>query len=309
VGEDSTLVSVLEPYDMYEWSPMGETGQSIWTVAGNYTVNVTDADGCVDSAMVNVIQVDNPVEPVITIAGDLEFCEGGSAVLSGPPGFPQYAWNTGSTTQDITVFESGIYTLYVTDSIGCSSAISSIEIIVNPVPVASFSYTLTDFTVDLTNLTLNATDYSWIAELEIPDSIPPAVIVGTSIAADTAFTFAVGGVYTITLFAENECGSDSTSVTLGIMNIGVQEASGIEGFNMYPNPAHNRLVMDMSLNENRKIDIQFFDQLGQIVLNQRNDLKVGANTINFDLSSLAQGVYSIRIADDQYTQVVKLVKR
>jgi PKD repeat protein len=277
---------------------MGETGQSIWTVAGNYTVTVTDADGCVDSAMVNVIQVDNPVEPVITIAGDLEFCEGGSAVLSGPPGFPQYTWNTGSTTQDITVFESGIYTLYVTDSIGCSSAISSIEIIVNPIPVASFSYTLTDFTLDFTNLSLNAADYTWT----FGDG-------GFDNAADPSYTYSEGGVYTITLIADNDCGSDTANLTLGVMNIGVQEASGIAEFSMYPNPAHDLLVMDMTLNENRKIDIQFFDQLGQIVLNQRNDLKVGANTMDFDLSSLAQGVYSIRISDDQYTQVVKLVKR
>ena len=298
VGEDSTLVTVLEPYSMYEWSPMGETGQSIWTVAGNYTVTVTDANGCVDSAMVNVVQVDNPIEPVITVTGDLEFCEGGSAVLSGPPGYSQYNWNTGSTTQDITVFESGIYVLYVTDSIGCSSATSSVEIIVNPIPVASFSYTLTDFTIDLTNLSLNATDYSWT----FGDG-------GFDNTENPAYTYGEGGVYTITLIADNDCGSDTANLTLGVMNIGVQEASGIAEFSMYPNPAHDNLVMDMTLIEDREINVQFFDQLGQVVLEQRNDLRVGTNTMNFNLSHLAQGVYSIRISDDQYTQVVKLVKR
>ena len=297
VGEDSTLVSVLEPYADYSWTG-GLSGQSQWLTAGTYQVTVTDANGCTDSTLFAVTQIDNPLPPVITITGDTVFCEGGSVLLSGPAGMNGYQWNTGSTTPDITVFDSGTYTLYVIDSTGCESATSSVNVTVNPLPLASFSYTLVDFTINLTNLSLGADNYDW----SFGDS-------NTSTVESPSHTYSLGGVYTITLVASNDCGADTANVTLGVMNIGVEEASGITEFSMYPNPVQDKLIMDLTLIENREMNIEFFDGLGQVVMAQQSALTAGANKLEFDLGHLAKGVYSIKIGDEEFTQVVRLVKR
>ena len=209
-----------------------------------------------------------------------------------------YQWNTGSTTPDITVFDTGIYTLYVTDSTGCESATSSVSVTVNPLPLASFSYTLVDFTINLANLSLGADNYDW----SFGDS-------NTSTVESPSHTYSLGGVYTITLVASNDCGADTANVTLGVMNIGVEEASGITEFSMYPNPVHDRLIMDLTLVQNKDLTIEFYDGLGQVVHAQQNALSAGANKLEFDLGHLAKGVYSIKIGDDEFTQIVRLVKR
>ncbi|WP_165769300.1 sialidase family protein, partial [Flavobacterium tructae] len=57
--------------------------------------------------------------PTANITGILNVCSG-STVLTASPG-ASYLWNTGETTQSITVTSLGNYSVTVTDSFGCSS--------------------------------------------------------------------------------------------------------------------------------------------------------------------------------------------
>jgi|GEM_PF-1694989 len=65
-----------------------------------------------------------PAKPVIAVNGATEFCQGGSVVLSGPTGFSSYVWSNGANTRQITVSESGNYTLKVVDQNGLISPVS-----------------------------------------------------------------------------------------------------------------------------------------------------------------------------------------
>ncbi|REJ80064.1 MAG: hypothetical protein DWQ44_08835 [Bacteroidetes bacterium] len=108
----------------YLWSPMGGTGQtSTGLPAGIYTVTVTDANGCTESATVNIIQppavsitLDNVVQPS---------CFGGSdgsidVTVTGGAGPNSYFWNPGgATSEDLANIDAGIYILTVTNS-GCT---------------------------------------------------------------------------------------------------------------------------------------------------------------------------------------------
>ncbi|MFY8034755.1 MAG: NHL repeat-containing protein, partial [Flexibacteraceae bacterium] len=71
-----------------------------------------------------------------TITGNPEICFGGSTVLTSSSATGNL-WNTGETTQSITVSTAGEYTVQVIDNV-CTSAISEpLEIIVNSLPQAS----------------------------------------------------------------------------------------------------------------------------------------------------------------------------
>jgi hypothetical protein len=77
----------------------------------------------------------NPEEiPVITADGDVVFCEGGSVMLSGPAS-SAYTWSNGAATQNITVTESGSYTLTIPGA--CQAWTSEpIDVTVEPTPAA-----------------------------------------------------------------------------------------------------------------------------------------------------------------------------
>src|SRR5690606_39941996 len=57
--------------------------------------------------------------PVFTLMSDTTLCTDQQIEIAGPSGFETYAWNTGDTTQNITV-EEGICELTVTDENGCT---------------------------------------------------------------------------------------------------------------------------------------------------------------------------------------------
>jgi hypothetical protein len=75
-----------------------------------------------------------PTTPSITANGPIEFCQGGSVVLSAPEGYQSYLWSNGATTQSITVTEPNNYTVRVTEN-SCQSASSeaiTVSLTTNP---------------------------------------------------------------------------------------------------------------------------------------------------------------------------------
>jgi hypothetical protein len=104
---------------------------------GTTTVTVTARDACGNEARAT-FQVTVTPNPSGAIAGSRIACPGGSSVLTGPAGF-FYRWNTGATTQSITVTQTGTYTLTITDKVtGCSSTLSA-QFTIVPKPVATIS--------------------------------------------------------------------------------------------------------------------------------------------------------------------------
>ncbi|MBL7925815.1 MAG: T9SS type A sorting domain-containing protein [Bacteroidia bacterium] len=95
-------------------------------IAANYEVTVTDAGGCSASLQINISQ------PLCTIAltethSDVTIPGGsdGAIVLqvAGNVGYTNFNWSNGSTSQNISGITSGVYTVTVTDSIGCSAVL------------------------------------------------------------------------------------------------------------------------------------------------------------------------------------------
>lgn len=125
-------IGVLE----YTWSN-GEMGQNqiVAPAPGAvYGLTVTDESGC--AGLDSVVLV--PAEALaIASVGALEFCENdpfafGPTVTGGAPPYT-FNWSTGSTDSTLFVFESGDYSLTLTDTNGCT-ATTSFEAVALPVP-------------------------------------------------------------------------------------------------------------------------------------------------------------------------------
>ena len=128
-GGTITLSAPAGPYS-YLWSN-GATTQSITVIlnipgAYPFTVTVTDSNTPPCSAnslpfTVNVYPL--PPAPVISTSGPTALCKGDSVTLTSS--FPTgNTWNTGATTQSITVHLPGVYTVTVINNHGCSASAS-----------------------------------------------------------------------------------------------------------------------------------------------------------------------------------------
>lgn len=137
-GETVTL-SVASTFVAIEWSNGMDSPSITVSEGGDYSVNVTNVNGCTGSDMVTVVE--NAI-PQFDINGDLNVCEGESTTLSVPNIYESYLWSNGMTSPLITVSESGIYTVEVTDANGCIGTQAVTVIIAdNPTPTISGSTT------------------------------------------------------------------------------------------------------------------------------------------------------------------------
>jgi len=112
----STILNAGEGFNTYLWSN-GEISSSILADSpGEYSVTVSDADGCSGNSSITVVEYPNP-EP--EISGDSLVCFGENTILSLIMGYESYSWSNGSNEAAITVNQSGMYSVTVLDSKGC----------------------------------------------------------------------------------------------------------------------------------------------------------------------------------------------
>ena len=102
------------------YSGTGVSGGQFDPASGTQTISYdyTDGNGCSGSATAAITV--NP-SPVVNLGADIS-TSSASATLTAPAGFASYLWNTGATTQSITVTANGTYSVTVTDANGCSGS-------------------------------------------------------------------------------------------------------------------------------------------------------------------------------------------
>lgn len=125
-GEESILTTNFDPQSFdYQWSLNGSTADSLLiNQAGNYDLTVTDDIGCSGSSSIEIIQVENPIDSIIGLAG---FCPDLSTTIAVTGDFEEALWSTNDSTTELTISAAGLYSVTVTDIYGCEIS-DSIEI-------------------------------------------------------------------------------------------------------------------------------------------------------------------------------------
>jgi uncharacterized delta-60 repeat protein len=134
-GTDVWLSCNNDPSFSYQWRrdgvniPGNNNDSLLVTQTGNYTVSIYVNNCPVTSNGVAVTITPLPAIPVITTSGNITSCFGGILTLNAPVGFSSYSWNTGATSANIDVTQSGSYFVTVENSGNCSS--TSLPFVVN----------------------------------------------------------------------------------------------------------------------------------------------------------------------------------
>lgn len=115
-------------YDSYEWST-GQTSQYIDVYGqGKYTLTCS-LGNCGSLSDEIVITFDTPV---LSLAKEKTICRGDTAIISAPPGFTQYRWSNGDTSQILRTSHGGTYYLVTTDR--CGTQLDSVKVMVDTIP-------------------------------------------------------------------------------------------------------------------------------------------------------------------------------
>ena len=193
---------------IYQWLPNGETSQSITVYgSGTFSVIVTDENQCSNESVPVTTTMFEQDDVEVVANGPTEFCNGGSVVLTASSGSSFVWYPNGETTPSITVTQSGIYSVSITDANGCSYASGdSVEVIVNPLPVPTITPNgPTEFcdggSVELTSSV--AESYFWAPNGETSQSI----------------TVTESGVYRVTVTDENGCQGTSAPVNVTVYDL------------------------------------------------------------------------------------------
>ncbi|HMZ89757.1 MAG TPA: T9SS type A sorting domain-containing protein [Chitinophagales bacterium] len=124
--------------ESYLWNTGATTASILADASGDYSVTVTDINGCFATSMVTtVIEYTEPVA-TISAGGPTTFCEGGNVELTASEA-ESYLWNTGATTESLTASSTGAYFVTITDINGCTATSGTITVTVNPNPTPVIS--------------------------------------------------------------------------------------------------------------------------------------------------------------------------
>ena len=259
--------------------------------AGAYSVIITSGGGCVSDPSDQVIVVVDPApdQPTITALGPTTFCEGDAVVLDADLiAGVTYQWSqdgielAGATDPQLTVTESGTYTVVVTGSNGCGSeAIASMDVVVNPLPAIPVITASSD-----TLMASGTGSFQWYLYGD--------PIVGATDAELVTFTT---GNYTVTVTDANGCTTISDVYTY--ISTGVAGPAGTDLI-VFPNPSSAAITISM----NAPGDLfEIIDGAGKLVMRGR---MTGSKT-TLDLASHPAGLYLLRILGDSEVAPVRIV--
>ena len=78
---------------------------------------------------------------------------------------------------------------------------------------------------------------------------------------------------------------------------------------LYPNPAHEKVVLSLSLQKDEAARVQLSNPAGQTVLVKTVLLTAGSNTMVLPLKQLVPGLYNLSIKGVSFTKQISFVKQ
>lgn len=261
------------------------------TESGSYNVKVTNQYSCSDADTVNVILRNNPL---VNLGNDTTVCNG--VVLNLNPGNTgiEYFWNTGQTSQNINVSSPGTYSVFVTNSQGCTKADTITVNMEGELPKIQGIQATNNgqYTFHFTAVNAeNVIGYDW----DFGDNS------AHSYQMSPTHTYPDAGNYIVILHLSSSCGffSDSSSAhILGINQLNVDKNE----MTVYPNPTRETATI-LNRGALKMENIEIYNVLGQVVYKAKADSK---DKHNLDLSGFSSGIYTIQIFTEKGTVARKL---
>lgn len=288
------------PYS-YSWntSPTQNTATAVSLAAGSYTVTVTDANNCSQTANVNVFNIGNTT---VTASPNQTICNGNSVTLSananGGTGPYTYLWTPGNLSgNSISVSPSSttVYTVVATDANNCAGTTTT-TVTVTPIPVTVVTpATVTICKGQSTVLTASGgTTYVWST--------------GGTNATETVNPTATT-TYSVIAFNGSCMGNTATATVTVSPCLSIDEQAVENLVVLYPNPSSGFINIEIGELKSDNFRVHIFNSIGEIVqIISLNDFS--NNRYIVDLNSKANGLYyfTFQYENEVFTKKVSVIK-
>jgi PKD repeat protein len=311
---------------VYQWQV---NGTNVGTNSATYTatnLNNNDDVQCILSSSLscatgnpassNIIQVTvsaNVTASLGVTVTDNQICTGETVTFTATPSnggsTPAYQWYmngnplAGYTSETVTTSSvpngANIY-CEMTSSESCvsgSPALSNtIVMAVADVPVAGFTYVPNQLDISFTNTSTGATSLLW----DFGDG-------QTSTDVNPVHTYAVDGMYIVTLTIYNSC--DTVNVMQSVNAYGTGFSNLISGVTVavYPNPNKGEFYVSVSSGEMVKMQIEVSDLVGRNIFATEATETSGKNLYSIDLGENENGVYLVKVTIGDNTSIYRIM--
>ena len=299
LGPDATSCTPVQldagvPGVNYLWST-GEQTQTIFaTSTGWYSVLAFQGSCSDEDSIFITIFTTSPVFAADTISG----CD--EVVIDAGPGFASYFWNTGDTTQSVTINDNDLIMVTVVDANECVTKDSIFAEIIGYSPTASFSELAVGDSVVTFDATLsfNATGYLW----DFGDG-------NTGTGMTTQHKYTSNDTFMVTLVVTNECGND-TLVKFVVVDYltNLEREALLAAVQVSPNPTNGMLNVEGRF-DSRMLELVLRDLTGRELDHLRKNNVTGAWRESLDLSALPSGIYLLEIRTDKTSVLTRVVKQ
>lgn len=265
----------------YNWSSGSNTATETNLLAGNYTVTVTDANGCTKVEQVSLISP-NPIQSNVTKNSPL--CNGGIGSISvnttGGMGSYTYLWSNGSTAQNQSGLVAGNYDFTVTDANGCTKY--NTVSLTQPAAIAVSSTTINETTGNDGSI-----------DISVSGGTPGFTYDWDNGATTEDITGLTAGDYTVVVTDANGCTLSITitvSSSVGLWDVTTEKSS----ISVYPNPSNGNIVLNgMESGQYRVVDVMGREIISFAVQHQK--------MMALDLVKLSNGVYYVQALGQSYS--------
>jgi hypothetical protein len=239
-------------------------------ISGLYVLNLTDATGCSNFQQFN-INSPTPISAQTNLSSPN--CSGDmngmiNLTLTGGSGTLTYVWINGETTEDIINIGAGIYSVTITDSLGC---------------IILYSYTLTEPSQIVINCSINGN----AIDITVSGGTPGYTFSWSNGATTEDLSNLSSGTYSVIVTDANGC---TSTQSFTVDNVGLEQQQSVE-LQVFPNPTNDELTIRGSVNSLGHHSYVIQDSYGRKVLEGSFE----DNEENLSVAHLAPGLYQLHV--------------
>ena len=225
-----------------------------------------------------------PTTPIVSAGGSLILTTSNPSVTLTSSSAASYLWNTGATTQSITVSTAGSYVVVATSSSGWCTATSTATVVT--------SVACTPPAIPL--VSLSGSSVLQPGQSVVLTSDPASGYLWSSGETTQSIIVTVAGTYSVQAYSAPNCYSISQPVTItyATTDIGnIESVSTISSFTVFPNPATNQISFKFISENREQTDFILFDITGRELDRQNIHTHIGENQIDMNVGDYTRGVY------------------
>ncbi len=302
-GATVSFTNTTEDADSFFWrfgdgnSSDVEEPEHTYSAGGEYTVLLLSTNECgTDTAFQTITLTGSAPAPNLSASAEsgcapFTVSFDGNAegtVTSWSWSFPGGMPDSSAEPNPTVVYEQpGVYdvSLTVGNAFGESSQEETGLITVIDLPQASFSYTIQELSLSLTNTsTGDGLSYNW----DFGDG-------NSSMEGNPEHSYAEAGEYKVVLTVTNVCGESVAEETVVAVVTGLADESWLEELSLFPNPNGGTFTVRLQGQPAEQLQLRLLNVVGQRVFELEDSFHTGYWQQQLKLEGLPAGVYVLEV--------------